>query len=77
MIQTSIVRVSFVYIPFAGKPVTPRLNSFMIACAISSGFSVIMRNSTADVKPLVNDSFVLLSMYDSNAARITGNKSAP
>ena len=44
------------------------------ACAISSGLSVMIRNSRADWKPLVSDSFVLLSIYDSNAESMMGSK---
>ena len=72
--QTNIVCVSFVYIPVAGSEVTPRLSSRISTCAISSGLSVIIRNSIAAWKPFVMASFVRLSIYASNAANMMGNK---
>ena len=64
----------FVYIPVAGKDVTPRLSSFINTCDISSGLLVMIRNSIAEWKPFVIDSFVLLSIYDSKIESIRGNK---
>ena len=52
MTQTSMEWVSRVYMPVAGMEVTPRPSFEIIVRAISSGLSVMTRNSIAEWNPL-------------------------